>query len=113
MVNIDSVRFGELEVDGKVYYSDMVVWWDGRVEFRIKSHVFGIEEFIRILETDPDSIVIGTGISGIVKVPEEVVKAARVSRIKLFVDVSGNAVDIFNGLVKTGKKAVAVIHTTC
>ncbi len=113
MVNIDGVKFGELEIDGKIYYSDMVVWWDGKIEFRKKSHIFGMPEFKKVLKRKPNAIVIGTGLAGIVKVSNDVKKIIKSKKIKLFVDVSSNAVDIFNGLVKTGKKAVAIIHTTC
>lgn len=113
MVNIDSVKFGELKIDGKIYYSDMTVWWDGKTEFRIKFHVFGMTEFRKLMKRKPDSIVIGTGIGGIVKVPDDVRKEAKKKKTMIFVDVSGNAIEIFNGLVKDSKKAVAVIHTTC
>jgi len=113
MVNIDAVKFGELKIDGKIYYSDMIVWWDGKMEFRKKSHVFDMAEFKRVLRRKPKAIVIGTGIAGIVKVPEDVRKTSKRKKIKLFIDISGNAIDIFNGLAKTGKKAVAIIHTTC
>jgi hypothetical protein len=113
MVNIDGVKFGELIVDGKIYYSDMIVWWDGDIEFRKKSHVFAMPEFKKVLRRKPNAIVIGTGIVGIVKVPDDVRKITKGKKIKLFIDVSSNAIDIFNGLVKTSKKAVAIIHTTC
>ncbi len=113
MVNIDGVKFGELEIDGKIYYSDMIVWWDGKIEFRKKSHIFGMPEFKKVFKRKPNAIVIGTGLAGIVKVSNDVKKIIKNKKIKLFVDVSSNAVDIFNGLVKTGKKAVAIIHTTC
>ncbi|MCK4496953.1 MAG: hypothetical protein KAU24_02075 [Candidatus Aenigmarchaeota archaeon] len=113
MVNIDAVKFGELEIDGKIYYSDMTVWWDGKIEFRKKSHVFDMPEFKKVLKRKPDSIVIGTGLAGIVKVPDDVREIAKIKKIKIFVDTSSKAIDIFNGLAKIGKKAVAIIHTTC
>jgi hypothetical protein len=113
LVNIDAVKFGELVINGKVYYSDMIVFWDGKVRFRKKSHVFDMKEFRSLMRRKPDSMVVGTGLAGIVGVPDDVRKAAAASGVKLFIDVSANAVEIFNGLVKTGRKAVAVIHTTC
>ena len=113
MVNIDAVKFGELVVDGKVYYSDMVVYWDGSLEFRKKSHIFGMQEFGTIMRKKPDSVVIGTGLVGVVKVAEGVMEEAEKKKVNIFVDVSHKAVDIFNGLVSTRKRAVAVIHTTC
>jgi hypothetical protein len=113
MVNIDSTKFGEIVIDRKTYYSDMIVWWDGKKEFRDKSHVFDIDEFVNLLKREPDAIVIGTGQRGVVEVPDKVKELAERKGIQLFVDKSPNAVDIFNGLVKNNKKAVGVIHTTC
>lgn len=112
MVNIDAVKFGELKIDGRIYYSDMVVWWDGKTEFRKKSHIFNTEEFKRIMKRKPGSVVIGTGLVDAVNVPDDVREIADKKKIKLFVDLSTNAIDIFNGLVKTRKRPVAVIHTT-
>lgn len=112
MVNIDAVKFGEIRVDGRVYYSDMIVWWDGKTEYRRKSHMFDMEEFRNLLKRKPGALVIGTGLVDAVNVPDDVREAAKKKKIKLFIDLSTNAVDIFNGLVKTSKKPVAIIHTT-
>lgn len=112
MVKIDSVKFGEITIDGKIYYSDMVVWWDGKIEYREKSHIFGLDKFVSLLKKDPEIIVAGTGISGVVKVTQEVRDEVELKRIKLIVEPSKDASEIFNDLVSGGKKVVAVIHTT-
>jgi hypothetical protein len=112
MVNIDAVKFGEIKVDDRIYYSDMIVWWDGKIEYRRKSHMFDIAEFKKLMKREPGAMVIGTGLVDTVNVPDDVREAAKKNKIKLFIDLSVNAVDIFNGLVKTNKKPVAVIHTT-
>ncbi len=113
MVHIDCVRFGEITIDGKTYYSDVRVFWDGKVEMRDKSHVFGVEEFTPLLEKNIEALVIGTGIHGVMKILPEVEEIAENKGVKVFCDVSERAADIFNGLVRDGKRAVAVIHTTC
>lgn len=113
MVKIDFTKFGEVSVDGKIYYSDMLVWWDGRVEFRVKKHTFDMDDFLGLLKKKPEVIVIGTGQTGVVKVSDKVRQAAEERKIKLYVDPSPKAVDMFNGLVAQRKRAVALIHTTC
>jgi len=113
MVRINSISFGEIEIDGKTYYSDVVVWWDGRVEHKTSSHEFGMNEFLGLLGREPDSIVIGTGQSGCVHIAEEVKQTAEDKGIKIFADESPRASDIFNALVRDEKKVVAVIHLTC
>ncbi len=113
MVSIRFDKFGELVVDGKVYYSDMIVWWDGELEFVPKDHVLGMELFARLIRKKPSMVVIGTGQQGNVLVSDEVRHNAKEKGIKLFEDLSGNAAEIFNGLLANKKKAVAFIHTTC
>ncbi len=113
MVDIDSISFGEIVIDGKTYYSDMTVWWDGRLDFRKKSHVFDINEFTALLKRKPEVIVVGTGQQGILKIPPEVKRYAEQKKVKLFIDISPKAVDIFNAMVADNKKVVAVMHITC
>lgn len=113
MVKIDSTSFGEIVIDKKTYYSDITVWWDGKIEYRDKSHVFDMSEFVRIMERKPDTIVIGIGQTGILKLLPEVKQVAEDKKVKIFVEQSPKAIEIFNGFVCSGKKVVAVIHTTC
>jgi len=112
MVRITAVRFGEVEIDGKTYFSDMIVWWNGKVEFHEKSHVFGMSDFLRLAEKKPEIIVIGTGTEGICKIDEEVEQAAEDKGIEIFSEISPKAAKMFNGFVADKKKAVAVIHST-
>lgn len=113
MVMIDSTSFGEISVDGKTYYSDMVVWWDGKVDYRQKSHEIGIEEMASLLRRRPDTIVIGTGQQGVVRLLPKAEELATQANVEIFQETSPKAVTIFNGLIAQKRKAVAVIHTTC
>lgn len=113
MVRIDSTSFGEIVIDGKTYYSDMIVWWDGKIEYRTKSHTVDMSEFLKLMQKEPEAVVIGTGQIGVVKILPEVNQTAEDKQVDLFIDQSKKAIQIFNGLVADGKKAVAVIHTTC
>ena len=113
MVSIQYVKFGEVKIDNHVFYSDMIVWWDGEKEFVAKNHVFDMKMFSRLLRKKPDVVVIGTGQQGMVKISDDVFQLAKEKGIKVFVDTSAKAADIFNGMLATGKKAVAFIHTTC
>ncbi|MCX6814042.1 MAG: MTH938/NDUFAF3 family protein [Candidatus Aenigmarchaeota archaeon] len=112
MVRIDSMKFGEIKIDGKDYYSDVAVWWDGKIEFIVKSHQFGMNELLNLLKKKPEAVVIGTGIESCVEILEEVTQEMENRELMLFVENSRNAIEIFNGLVSEGKKAVAFIHVT-
>ncbi len=113
MVEITNVKFGEIEVDKKIYYSDMIVWWDGKVEYRAKSHVFDISDFLKLLEKKPEIIVIGTGMNGICRILEEVEQAAEDKGIMIFKELSPKAAEMFNGFVADKRRVVAVLHSTC
>lgn len=114
MPRIDSVSFGEVKIDGKTYYSDMIVWWDSLKEFKAKKHVFDMNDFAGLMKKSPQAVVIGTGLkTGKIRVDEEVFDKAEELEVKVFADRSDNAMDIFNGLLADGKKAVAVIHCSC
>lgn len=113
MVKIDSMKFGEIRVDGKTYYSDLTIWWDGHVEMRDKSHTFGADEFLGIASKKPEVIVVGTGTDGVLRIEEEVGQLASRKGIKIYDEISPKAVDLFNAFLAEGKRVVGVIHATC
>jgi len=113
MTQIRSTKFGEITIGKKTYYSDVVVWWDGKVDLKTKKHILTIDDFIGIFEKNPEIIVIGTGQEGGIKIAPEVEEVASDKKIKIFVETTPKAADIFNAFVKTGKKVVAIMHTTC
>ncbi len=112
MVKITNVKFGEVEIDGKTYFSDMIVWWDGRRELVMKSHEFGMSDFLMLAEKKPEIIVIGTGIDGICRIYEEVLQAADDKKIEIYHEISPKAAKMFNGFLADKKRVVAVIHST-
>ncbi len=112
MVDIDSVKFGEIVVKGKTYFSDMIVWWDEKIEYRDKIHVFDMSEFLKLVERAPEIIVIGLGMQKSLKILPEVEQVAADKGIEIFSEISSKAAEIFNAFLADGKKAVAVIHST-
>jgi hypothetical protein len=112
MVHIDSVKFGEIKVGRKDYYSDVIVWWDGKVELIAKTHQFGMDQLLSVLKKEPEAVVIGTGLEGAVEVLEEVQMEMEDRELPLLVEKTQNALQVFNGLVADGKKAAAYIHVT-
>jgi len=108
---IDSVTHGEVVIDGKTYYSDMIIWWDSQHEFIAKTHILDLEILEKLLKRKPEAIVVGIGIKGSVKTSPQFTEEAE-KKTRLFIDRTENAADIFNGLVLEGKKAVAILHVT-
>ena len=113
MVKIDSTKFGEITIDGKTYYSDVTVYWDGKIEYRTKEHVIDVDEFLKLLEKKVDILIVGTGHEGIVDVSKKVRDLALDRKVKIIELQSPYAIEVFNSYASQHKKVVAVIHTTC
>ena len=110
MVRIDSMDFGEVAIDGKTQYSDVVVWWDGQIDAIPKFYIFGIRKLIKLLDREPEVVVIGTGIEGSVRISRKVEDYSEMQGLKLFVEKSRDAIEIFNAFVADNKKAVIILR---
>ena len=109
---IESVSFGEVRIGGRTYYSDVIVYWDGQFELKAKLHLLDVQEFADIIKRRVEAVVVGTGIQGSLRLTDGVRALAQQKKIRLFVERSTEAADVFNGLVASGKKVAAFIHTT-
>ncbi len=113
MPRIDNAFFGSILVDGRKYENDLYVHWDGEVREREKTHNFTRTEFEDLALKDPEIIVIGTGMSGMVKVDPAAVAAASLKGVQLLVVKTPEAVQRFNALARMRKRVIAVMHATC
>ena len=66
-----------------------------------------------ILERKPEAVVVGTGMSGCVRIEEKARDLAEQVGVVIYTETTPKAAEIFNGFIKDGKKAVAFMHTTC
>jgi len=113
-MEIQSYAFGEMVIDGKAYSSDLIIfpnrifsgWW------RIEGHWLHIEDLADVLKDNPDVIIVGTGFSGVMKVPEELKENLARKNIEVFVEKTGKAVELFNSLGNT-KRVIAAFQLTC
>jgi len=112
MVKINSFRFGSLTINNKTYDNDMTVHWDGELVPRESDHNFSKGDLIDLLIKGPDTIVIGTGTAGGVKIEKAAENFAKMKNIELIAKKTPEAIDEFNKLSKD-KKVIAVIHVTC
>ncbi len=112
---IERYSFGSITIRGKTYTSDVIVypdhvksgWW------RKEGHSLCERDLEEVLKWRPNTIIIGTGAYGCMKVPEEVKNSLRLKGIKLIIRRTDDACKIFNKLVKSNKKVVAALHLTC
>jgi hypothetical protein len=108
---IEHYSFGEIVINGRQYTSDVLIigsevhnWW------RAQGHILNPEDLTEIFSKNIDMLVVGTGASGLLKVPERTEKYVRSKGIALIVQKTKEAVKTYNSL--SGKKAAA-FHLTC
>ena len=111
---IDSYQFGLLVVNGKRYSSDVIIfpdrvrgnWWTKR------GHQLCLEDIAEAMSENPEVLVVGTGDSGLVRVLPEVREGVDAQGIKLIVETTDKACNIYNQLCHS-QKVVAALHLTC
>ncbi len=111
---IDSYDFGEIVIDGRRYTSDVIIYPD-RVEgewWRREGHVLTTDDLKHVLVFKPDVIVVGTGYSGIMRVPLDTEKLIRSKGIELIIEPTTRAWQTYNQLCP-GRKVIAMLHLTC
>jgi hypothetical protein len=112
---IESYNFGKIIINSEEYHSDIIIyknniddkWW------RKEGHNLCIDDLKEIIDEKPDTLIIGTGCYGLMKVPEELIENIKSYGIKqVIVKKTGDASDEYNKLCKK-KNIVAAFHLTC
>ena len=112
---IESYNFGKIIINSAEYHSDIIIyknsiddkWW------RKEGHNLCIDDIKEIIDEKPDTLIIGTGHYGLMKVPEELIEHIKSYGIKqVIVKKTGDASDEYNKLCKK-KNIIAAFHLTC
>jgi len=113
---IDSYRFGRICIDGKTYSKDVIIlperiqdnWW------RKQGHLLQLEDIkTAVEEAEPEVVVVGKGKFGLMQVQSEVEEYLQNKNIPLNAAKSDKAADLFNELLKAGKRVLGAFHLTC
>jgi len=119
---IEEYKFGSIIIDGKAHNQDVEVRWTDEVLSwqRQESHVIDIGDVERAVGQNPDTIVLGTGESGMAGVTEKCQRFIKEKGIELIIDKTAEAVRTFNvicekSLEEEGKqrKVIGLFHLTC
>lgn len=114
MAMIDSYDFGVIVVDGRKFGSDLIIFPD-RIDsnwWRKEGHMLSVEDVKEIVEAKPQVLIVGTGYSGMMKIPPQTEQHLRSSRIELIADKTEIACRTYNDLSKS-RRVVAALHLTC
>ena len=111
---IDSYDFGRIVINGRGYNTDLIVFSDKVREgwWRKEGHRLHVEDLRDILEVEPEVLVVGTGYSGMMRIPPETRRYVESEGIELISQKTAEACETFNRLVKS-RKVVAALHLTC
>jgi hypothetical protein len=115
-MHIDRYSFGNIQIDGKDYSSDVVLlgedvkspWWR-----EAGGHVYAVEDFEELLAAAPDVVVLGTGYFGRVKVLDETLTALAEAGSEIVVERTGGAVECFNRFADEGRDVAAALDLSC
>jgi len=111
---IDYYQFGLIADNGKEYTSDVIIFPD-RVKdnwSRKRGHELHLEDIAEVMTENPEVLVVGTGASGLVKVPPEVKQNVEAQSIKFIAEATDKACLMYNELCRS-QKIVAALHLTC
>ncbi len=115
-MRIEDYRFGHIQIDGKTYSSDVLIW-PGHVDdswWRKEGHNLCAADLEKVLDKDLDVLVIGRGANGVMKVPQETVREIKQSCPEVHVAKTKEACDKFNDLSeKADLRVGAALHLTC
>jgi hypothetical protein len=117
---IDRYDFGTLQLDGKKYYRDVVIYPNGkhripRVEsdwWRKEGHRLNKADLDGVLRAKPEVLVVGTGYHSCMKLSKEVMEVLKEAKIEVQVAPTKEACQLYNKL-KDVKKVAAVLHLAC
>lgn len=112
-MRIETYRFGRMEIAGTAYNADLILFPDRILSpwWRIEGHLLQKDDLASVFDERPDLLIVGTGYSGMMRVPSVTVKSLEALGIRVITAKTGDAVELFNE-EKTVRKAAA-FHLTC
>lgn len=112
---IEKSAFGSIQIDGKTYTTDLLIYPDGRVSdnwWRRHGHRLTFADIEKLIAAKPDVIVVGTGVYGRMLPEPGLEETLRKQGIELVLCATGEATGHFNRL-RSSCKTGAGFHLTC
>jgi len=114
-MRIDTLAFGSIVIDDRKYASDLIIYPDGRVKTswrRKKGHRLSRDDINGLIASQPEVIIAGTGVYGLVKPEKDLQKMLQKKGIEFFPARNKKAMELFNEL-SSKKRMGACFHLTC
>ena len=119
VAKIDELTFGSIIVEGKKYCRDVLIFADGTIKKRkggflmFGSHKIKNQELEELSQSQPETIIVGTGTNGAAHITPEAESWAKGKNLSLLVQPSYDAIARLNELAEQRKKVADLIHITC
>jgi hypothetical protein len=111
---VDSFRFGRIVIDGRHYRRDVIIFPGGVKDdwSRVESHRLSTQDLAAVFEKVPQTLIIGTGVFGSMKVAPETLSNMKSQGIEALAFSSPDACEEYNRRREQERIALA-IHLTC
>ncbi len=111
---IKKYQFGKIMIDDSIYQTDLIVFSDHIQEnwWRENGHFLKITDLKSVIDYKPEVLIIGTGMYGLMRVDDFVIKKLKEQGIKkILVEKTNHACEKYNKEVS--RKKAAALHITC
>ena len=115
LLKIDSYSFGSLIINGMSYTHDLIIYPEGKILkswWRKRGHQLLIDDIRELIDSTPEIIIAGTGVSGRMNPEKGLEKDLSKLAIKFIAAQNEEAIKIFNKLASE-KRIGACFHLTC
>ncbi len=114
-LKIETCSFGLIVIDGKQYTADLVIYPDGHIAdswWRKSGHSLSIGDIGELIENEPEVIIAGTGVNGLMKPVKGLEQMLSEKGIEFISVPNQEAMELFNEL-SSEKRVGACFHLTC
>ncbi len=111
---IQELRFGRIVIDDVVYNRDVIIFPDRvRSNWRRRDgHNLALEDLVEVLEGNPETIMLGRGVFGRMKVSEDIRALITERGIELVVLRTEGASKAYNEM-RERRRVIAALHLSC
>ncbi len=111
---IEHYSFGKMIVDGQTYTNDLILYPHSIQDswYRKKGHSLSLKDIPQVIEEKPDVLVVGTGASEMMHIPEKTTQQLLELGIEIVAAPTDRAVNYYNRL-KSKKHTIGAFHLTC
>ena len=116
---IEDTKFGNITIDGKIHEHDVIIRLCGKVEKRKKklskerygtSHIISKDEAKFIYEDGCETLIVGTGQEGNVRLSPEASDYFNKKQCKVLLQPTPEAILSFN---QSRERKIGLMHVTC